>query len=57
MLLEFDPNNALGEAHLDRTFYDSLKPSIKFWIANVGQDMPWDHLVSVANKAEDRAKI
>ncbi len=29
ILLEFDANNASGKGQLRRTFYDSLRPSIK----------------------------
>ncbi len=57
ILLEFDANNALGEGQLGRTFYDGLRPSIKLWIADVGEDMPWDDLIKAANKAEARVKI
>ncbi len=57
ILLEFDANNALREGQLGQTFYDGLKPSIKLWIANIGEDMSWDALIRVANKAEARAKI
>ncbi len=32
-------------------------PSIKLWIANIGEDIPWDDLIRAANKAEARAKI
>ncbi len=45
ILLEFDANNAPGEGQLGRTFYDGLRPWIKLWIANIGEDMPWDDLV------------
>ncbi len=27
------------------------------WIANIGEDRPWDDLIRIANKAEARAKI
>ncbi len=57
ILLEFDANNALGESSLSRTFYDSLRPLIKLWIANIGEDMPWDDLIRAANKVEAWAKI
>ncbi len=57
ILLEFDANNAPRDSQLNRTFYDGLRPSIKLWIANIGEDMPWDNLIRVANKAEARAKI
>ncbi len=57
ILLEFDANNAPGESQLSRTFYNGLKPSIKLWIADIGEDMPWDDLIRAANKAEARAKI
>ncbi len=57
ILLEFDANNVLGEGQLGRTFYDGLRPLIKLWIANIGEDMSWDDLIRVANKAETRAKI
>ncbi len=40
ILLEFNANNALREGQLNRTFYDSLKPSIKLWIADIGEDRP-----------------
>ncbi len=57
ILLEFDANNALGEDQLGRTFYDGLRPSIKLWIVNIGEDMPWDDQIKIANKAEARARI
>ncbi len=57
ILLEFNANNAFGERQLGQTFYDGLRPSIKLWIANIGEDMPWDDLIRAANKAEARAKI
>ncbi len=57
ILLEFDANNALREDQLGQTFYDGLRPSIKLWIANIREDMPWDNLIRAANKAEARAKI
>ncbi len=57
ILLEFDANNAPGEGQLSRTFYDGLRPSIKVWIADIGEDMPWDNLIRAANKAEARTKI
>ncbi len=57
ILLEFDANNAPGEGQLGRTFYDSPRPSIKLWIADIEEDMPWDDLIRAANKAEARAKI
>ncbi len=40
ILLEFDANNAPREGQLGRTFHDGLKPSIKLWIADIGEDMP-----------------
>ncbi len=57
ILLEFDANNTPGEGQLGRTFYDGLRPLIKLWIADIGEDMPWDDLIRTANKAEARAKI
>ncbi len=57
ILLEFDANNTLREGQLGQTFYDGLRPSIKLWIANIGEDMPWDDLIRAANKAEARTKI
>ena len=57
ILLEFDANNALGEGQFGRIFYDGLKPSIKLLIAKIEKDIPWDDLVSAANKAKARAKI
>ncbi len=57
ILLEFDANNALRKGQLGRTFYNGLRPSIKLWITNIGEDMPWDDLIRTANKAEARAKI
>ncbi len=57
ILQEFDVNNAPEEGQLGRTFYDGLRPSIKLWIVNIGEDMPWDDLIRAANKAEARAKI
>ncbi len=57
ILLEYDANNALGEGQLGQTFYDGLRPSIKLWIANIGENMPWDDLIRAANKAETRVRI
>ncbi len=57
ILLEFDANNAPREGQLGRTFYDGLRPSIKLWIADIGEDMSWDDLIKAVNKAEARAKI
>ncbi len=57
ILHEFDANNAPGEGQLGRLFYNGLKPSIKLWIADIGEDMPWDDLIRAPNKAEARAKI
>ncbi len=57
ILLEFDANNAPREGQLGQTFYDGLRPSIKFWIADIREDLQWDDLIRVANKAEARAKI
>ncbi len=57
ILMEFDTNNAPKEGQLVGTFYDGLKYSIKLWINNIEEDMPWDNLVKVANNAEDRVKI
>ncbi len=57
ILLEFDINNAPQEGQLGQTFYDGLGLLIKLWIADIGEDMPWDDLIRAANKAEVRAKI
>ncbi len=57
ILLEFDANNVLRKGQLGRTFYDGLRPSIKLWIADIGEDMLWDDLIRAANKVEARAKI
>ncbi len=57
ILLEFDANNVPREGQLGRTFYDGLRPSIKLWIADIGEDLPWDDLIRAANKVEVRAKI
>ncbi len=57
ILLEFDANNAPREGQLGQTFYNGLRPSIKLWITNLGEDMPWDDLIRAANKAEAKAKI
>ncbi len=57
ILLEFDTNNISGEGQLGRTFYDGLRPLIKLWIADIGEDIPWDDLIKAANKAEAGAKI
>ncbi len=57
ILLEFDANNAPGKGQLDQTFYNSLRPLIKLWIANIREDIPWDDLIRAANKAEAKAKI
>ncbi len=40
ILLEFDANNISKEGQLGQTFYDDLRPSIKLWIADIGEDMP-----------------
>ncbi len=50
-------NNTPKEGQLGRTFYNGLRPSIKLWIVDIGEDMPWDNLIRAANKAEVRAKI
>ncbi len=50
ILLKFDANNAPGEGQLGRTFYDGLRPSIKLWIADIREDMPWDDLIRAVNK-------
>ncbi len=52
ILLKYDANNAPGEGQLGQTFYDGLRPSIKLWIADIREDMPWDDLIRAANKAE-----
>ncbi len=57
ILLEFDANNAPREGQLNRTFYDGLRPSIKLWIADIGEDIPWDDLIRAANKAKAKSKI
>ncbi len=57
ILLEFDTNNAPRESQLGRTFYNGLRLLIKLWIADLGEDMPWDDLIRVANKAEAKTKI
>ncbi len=57
ILLEFDANNTSKKGQLGRIFYNSLKPLIKLWIADIREDMPWDNLVSAANKVETRARI
>ncbi len=57
ILLAFYANNAPRKDQLGRTFYDGLRPSIKLWIVDIGEDMPWDELIRAANKAEARAKI
>ncbi len=57
ILLEFDTNNAPWKGQLGQTFYDSIKPSIKLWIAYIEEDLPLDDLIRTANKAEARAKI
>ncbi len=54
--LEFDANNAPKKSQLGQSFYNSLRPLIKLWIAEIGEDMPWDDLIRVAHKAEARAK-
>lgn len=55
--MEFDANNALKKSQYGKYFYDSLKPLIKSWIANIRDDMPWDDLVNISNKVKARAKI
>ncbi len=57
ILLEFDANNVSEEGQHDQIFYDGLRLLIKLWITDIGEDMPWDDLIRVANKAEARAKI
>ncbi len=57
ILFEFDANNVPQEGQLGRTFYDGLNPSIKLWIDDIGEDMPWDDLIRAANKAKARDKI
>ncbi len=57
ILLEFDTNNVPGKGQLGQTFYDGLRPSIKLWIVDIGEDMPWNNLIRAANKAEVRTKI
>ncbi len=57
ILLEFDANNAPQEGQLGQTFYDGLRLSIKLWIADIREDMPWDVLIRATNKAEVRTKI
>ncbi len=57
ILLEFDANNSPQESQFGQTFYDDLRPLIKLWIADIGEDMPWDNLIKAPNKAEARAKI
>ena len=39
ILLEFDADNVLREGQLSLTFYDGLRPLIKLWIADIGEDM------------------
>ncbi len=56
ILQKFDANNAPQEGQLGRTFYNGLRPSIKLWIADMGEDMLWDDLIKAANKAKARAK-
>lgn len=46
-----------GEEKLGRYFYDSFRPSIKLWIADIGDEFSWDNLVDAANKAEARTNI
>ncbi len=56
--MEFDADFAPLEDQLGRTFYDGLKPLIKLWIDKVGrQQLPWDKLVKVANRAKAKARI
>ncbi len=57
ILPKFDANNAPGEDQLGQTFYYCLRPSIKLWIADIEENMPWDDLIKAANKAEARTKI
>ncbi len=57
ILLEFDANNAPWESQLGQTFYDGLRPLIKLRIADIGEDMPWDNIIRVANNAKARAMI
>ncbi len=40
ILLEFDANNAPQKGQLGQTFYDGLRPSIKLWIADIGEIVP-----------------
>ena len=37
--------------------YNDFRLSIKLWIANIREDMPWNDLISAANKTEARARI
>ncbi len=57
ILLEFDANNVSQEGQLGLTFYDGLRPSIKLWIAKIGEDLPWHDLIRATNKVEARTKI
>lgn len=57
ILLEFSANNTPGEGQLGHIFYNSLRRSIKFWIVDIENEMPWDNFVSIANKIEAKAKI
>ena len=57
ILLKFDANNTFGKDQLSQTFFDSFKPSIKLSITKIKEDMAWDDLISLANKAEAKTKI
>ncbi len=57
ILVKFDANNTPKESQLGHTFYDGLRPLIKLWIADIREDMLWDDLVRVANKAGARARV
>lgn len=57
IILEFDTINTPREDQLGRTFYNGLRPLIKLSIADVGQDMPWNNLVSAVNITKVLAKI
>ena len=56
IVLEFDADSAPIEGRLGRTFYNSLRPSIKLWIDKVDRErLSWKKLVTTANRAEAKA--
>lgn len=58
IIFKFDADCTPDKGQLSRTFYNGLRPPIKLWIDEIGgQQMSWDDLVSVANRAKAKARI